>query len=518
MPPSKSALEQAAVGNGDAAVKRTPTPTDFEHMKILMARTMRKDSKKRLLWFARFLSLPILFMLYTIGIFLGYDAEEGVSTAGDYRLYEGFDFTYPRALRLGGVDSEFVSKVGESMTIESIRINATDVANATVLSKDCEGIGWPSNEICVFFHSENSYDLLYDGGEFVTPFEEQLVGAQWAINLALGNASNISEAFPIEMMQRTPELVTTNDVTPSLLVLLLPTCMFILAALVMTQFLVGPISYERINDVTRSYLLVGVKLRTYLFQWILYYSICGVLTAALLAVISVYYNIMPMSDGFLIFASHYLGLVHVYTAFTLLMQFVTQEELAQAVPWVSGIASMCAAVPLLIFQDPDSIFLTILSAVSPWIGMMQYHAIYISYDTYGYNVGVRPGVNVVESGIMGNMMAQVVGILLWMGAIVLYSSPQFTDWMAGHKEAIANKGDEENCDAEIESVNENFEPLPPGSEVMLSVRGLEHTYFPGCLNCDKNAKPTEVLKGLNMDICKGEVFGYLGQSTNHPNV
>jgi hypothetical protein len=500
-------MQQQSVGNSDVGMKRTPTPSDFGHMKTLMARTMHKDVKKNILWCARFLSLPIMFMLYTVGIFLGYDADEDSSTDGDYRLHDGFGFTYPLALRLGGFDSDFVARVGESMAMPSIQIKYTEAANVALLSKECEGIGWPSSEICLFFHSNNSYHVLYDGGESVTPFEAPLVGAQWAINSALGIISNVSQAFQVDMMQRTPELITTDDVTPDNFVLLLPTCMFILAAMIMTQFLVGPISYEKLNYVTRSYLLVGVKLRTYLFQWVMYYSICGIVTAALTALVSVYYNIMPMSNGWLIFVSHYLGLVHVYSSFTLLMQFVTQEELAQAVPWLSGIASMCAAVPLLLFQDPNSVLLTILSVISPWIGMMQYHAIYITYDTYGYNTGVQPGENVVESGLLGNMVAQIVGILFWLVAIALYSSPQFTNWMSGYKETTANAGEEEN--EEIES-SENFEPLPPGSEIMLSVRGLEHTYFPGCFN--KKAKPTEVLKGLDMDICKGEVFGYLGHN------
>merc|ERR1711933_78558 len=39
-------------------------------------------------------------------------------------------------------------------------------------------------------------------------------------------------------------------------------------------------------------------------------------------------------------------------------------------------------------------------------------------------------------------------------------------------------------------------------------------YYPTCSrnSCDKNAKPTEVLKGLDVDIVKGEVFGYLGHN------
>jgi ABC-type glutathione transport system ATPase component len=65
---------------------------------------------------------------------------------------------------------------------------------------------------------------------------------------------------------------------------------------------------------------------------------------------------------------------------------------------------------------------------------------------------------------------------------------------------------------EEDDLADNFEPIAPGAEVLVSVRGLQHTYQPGLFNCDKNKKPVEVLKGLDMDICRGEVFGYLGHN------
>jgi len=492
-------------------VKRTPTPSDFFQMKVLIGRTIRKDVKRPILWVGKFLSLPLVFMLYTVGFFLSYQEEEDDLAVGQYRLLNGSSFSFPDGVKLGGFDTSFVSSIAAALSNDTFgEVNATSITNVDTLSSECEGIGWPSSKTCVFFHSPNSYDLLYDGGQSVTSGEGALMGTQWAINQAIANASSIANTFPVSMVQRTPYLVMRLEKEPSLLVMLLPSCLFVLGCLVMSQFLIGPISYEKLNGVTRSYLLVGVKLRTYLFQWILYLGLNGLVTATACTLISVYYNIMPMSSAGLIFISHYLGLLNLYSCATLVMQFFDQEELAQGVPWFSGIASMCAALPIVILDKADNIGLTALSVISPYIGMLQYHLLYISYDTYGVGTGITTGKELVESGLLGNMIAQVLGLAFWITANAIYASPQFRNWMSGHDQAVVNDtAGKANNDSGDEN-KENFEPLPPGSEVMLSVRGLEHTYYPGCRK--RKDKPTEVLKGLDLDICKGEVYGYLGHN------
>jgi len=286
--------------------------------------------------------------------------------------------------------------------------------------------------------------------------------------------------------------------------------MFVLASLIMSQFVVGPISYEKLNDVTRSYLLVGVKLRTYLYQWVLYLGLNGLITAALCSVISVYYQIMPMSSGYIIFISHYLALLNIFSCFTVVMQEIKQEELAQGIPWLVGIGSLCAALPIVILDEVDNFGLYVLSVISPFVGILQYHCIYINYDTYGIGTGITTGRTLVESGLLGNMIAQLLGLALWMTFISIYASPRFRNWMAGHSGAVHSDANGASDDGDSADKGDNFEPLPPGSEVMLSVRGLEHTYYPGF--CKQKEKPTEVLKGLDMTICKGEVYGYLGHN------
>lgn len=507
--------------------QRSPTPTDWQHAGILMARTMRTDMKKWHLWAARFLAPPLIFMLYTIGLFMDYQDFDGGYVAGPYQFYNGKDFTYPEKIRIGGFDSDFVDQVVTSLADQQGTANSmisnTGLVNATLLSLECAGnIAWTAvEEICVFFDSVDSYTLLYGGKEAAMPFQEALAGAQWAINSALASLSNNSDtsmSFSIEKIQPTPTQILPETLDIPLVVILLPACMFVLAVLIMSQFLLGPITYEKVNHVAKSYVQVGVKFRTYLLQWIAYYSLNGILTAGLFTLVSIYYKIMPMSNAGLIFISHYLGFVHVYAMFTMVIQFVNQEELAQGLPWLFGFASIGATVPIVIAEYPGFPLISVLSVLSPYVGMIQYHGIYVTYDSLGYNTGIHPGDNVVESGLLGNMMAQIGGICFWIIAILLYTSPERITWMSMlTKKKISSSLDNvgRNSDIDEDDFASNFEPLAPGSKVMLSVRGLEHTYYPACnvfSMCDKTTKTTEVLKGLDLDICQGEVFGYLGHN------
>ena len=56
----------------------------------------------------------------------------------------------------------------------------------------------------------------------------------------------------------------------------------------------------------------SLQMRTYLLQWLAYYSLNGTVLAVLLTLVCVSFKLMPMSNGGLIFASNYLGLVQLY--------------------------------------------------------------------------------------------------------------------------------------------------------------------------------------------------------------
>ena len=292
--------------------------------------------------------------------------------------------------------------------------------------------------------------------------------------------------------------------------------MQVLATCIALQFLIGPIVYEKINQVRDSYVMVGVKLRTYLLQWNLYYNVNSLITAGVYTVISIYWNVFSLSSPFLIFMSHFCAFVQLNAFFILLMQFQTQEESAQGKPWIFGLISMAIGSAFLVLMDATFIGFYILSVFFPFVGIMQYYGIYITYDVAGYDTGIHLGDNVAESGLLGVYIAQAIGIALYLGLTVLYSSQQFNDWITNHSK-YTDEDDTETNDLPTEANQDDhhanrFEPLLPGSDVLLSVRSLYHTYMPPRFNCDKNKKPEEVLKGLDFDVCRGEVFGYLGHN------
>jgi hypothetical protein len=258
-----------------------------------------------------------------------------------------------------------------------------------------------------------------------------------------------------------------------------------------------------------------VKLKTYLFQWNVHYDINSLITAGVFTVISIFWNVFPLSSPFLIFVSHFCGFVQLNAFFILLMQFQTQEESAQGKPWIFGLLSIAIGSAFLVLMDTTVVGFYILSVFFPFVGIMQYYGIYITYDVAGYDTGIHLGDNVVESGLLGVYIAQLIGIALYLGLTVLYGSQQFNDWITDNSQY--NEDDTEAKDSltgpnQEDHRNNRFEALLPGSDVLLSVRGLNHTYMPPRFNCDKSKKPEVVLKGLDFDVCRGEVFGYLGHN------
>lgn len=221
-----------------------------------------------------------------------------------------------------------------------------------------------------------------------------------------------------------------------------------------------------------------------------------------------------MSDPSLIGISHYLGLVQMIAHFTLLMQFISQEELAQGMPFLTGLISIGIGAGLITVGWETSVLMYILSVLSPYLGMMQYYAIYITYDYAGYDTGIHWGQNVAESGLLGSFIAQLMGIALYLVLCTLYASDSFNDWISGHSKIKGEELEEEQEGTHQESTlsGEDFEPLPPGSDVVVRVRGVQYTYRPGRFECGKGKQETEVLKGLDMDLCRGEVFGFLGHN------
>jgi hypothetical protein len=447
---------------------------------------------------------------------------------------------------IGGYNMSFVDQVvlfGSKILEQSVKENhvmvdiSSSSSNRTEFITDCQ-TKLPSvaaDGVCIFLDANNSYTIFYGGTDTATPWQPALAGAQYIVNTAIitgdsddpsmlfndsnNTNSSASSSYPfIEMIQQTPRLLTPSTMDIPIIVLLVQGIMHVLATCVALQFLIGPIVYEKINQVRDSILMVGVKLGTYLVQWNVYYGLNSLITTGVYTVISIYWNVFPLSSPFLIFMSHFCGFIQLNAFFILLMQFQTQEESAQSKPWIFGLLSMAIGSALLVLTEPTFVVFYILSVFLPFVGVMQYYAIYITYDVAGYDTGIHLGENVVESGLLGVYIAQVMGITLYLVLTGLYSSERFTDWITNHHQSFEETVKTESKDSPTMTIQEGqddrFEPLLPGSDVLLSVRGLEHTYLPPRFNCDKNIKPEVVLKGLNFDVCRSEVFGYLGHNVS----
>lgn len=501
-----------------ASKKRTLRPSDWQHMQTLMVRTLKRDLKRPLLWLAKFLLAPVLFMVYTIGFFLGqsYDTYEDVVNAGGYQLYPGENWTLPSNLSLAGYDASYAELVGQTISLlfpaANILVNAMSTTNLTEFTDDCQdNIGSTADEgLCIFFDANDSYSIYFGGEEYATPYQAAIAGTQYVTNFAILNISNASALDPILLIQQTPRLLAAATVDVNASLFIVPPILQILAMCIGLQFMIGPVVNEKINHITDSFLMVGVKLRTYIFQWNLYYNINCLVTAGVYTLVSVYWIIIPLSDPFLIFMSHYFGLAQLNAFFILPMQTQTQEESAQGKPWIFGIFSMAVGSVLVIFFGPKSVGMYILGVFFPFIAIFQYYGIYTTYGYAGYDTGIHLGDNVVGSGLVGVYIAQLVGVALFLGATWLYSSPEFNDWISFEERDVSL--DDGVHDVHKEEGNERFEPLRPGSDVVLSVRGLSHVYDAPRYSCDRDNKSAEVLKGLNLDLCRNEVFGYLGHN------
>ena len=486
-----------------------PIPSGWSHAKTLMALSLKKDRKKPHVWALKILLQPVLLMLYTIGMFIGYQGDSGSSyIAGEYRLFNGEEWAYPANIKMGAFNSNYLGEVAEILSQNSIKINVEVMNESTsddIMAKCVGSIDdSASNEICVFLSTDNEYTIFYGGKESAYPTQKALSGAQYAINSALLNVSGVDDIYPAVKIQRTPELVTKDTVKPVLAVVLVPAIMYVLAAVICSLFVAGSITNEKLNGIAKSYLLVGVKMRTYLLQWLAYYSLTGIVLAGLLTLVCIFFKLMPMSNGGLIFVSNYLGLVQMYAMLILLMQFVNAEETSSVIIWLIGFLSMGIGSAFLALDSAQNVVFTILSVLSPFIAMMQYFGYYINYDYTGFNTGIHPGLNVLSSGLLSNMIAQICGILLWVTLLLAYSSSRVRNIFEHKAEQIASSPDSD--------VGDKFEPLSPGQDVVLSVKGLHHSYYPSPLSCDKTAKPVGVLKGLSLEVCRGEVFGYLGHN------
>jgi len=506
-------LEIPQVQDAAASVKAqnlTPFPSDFQHVKILLKRTFQKDIKSPKMAIIRLVMIPFFFAIWNIGIIIDEKNEDFIVRNGYQISLAGEQWEYPAKMKLAGSNQTFVENI-QNLFEGNIEIDLPFESNATAdqLQDDCDSTA-ATDEVCVYFTTEASYTIYFGGKENAFPFQPSLAAAQHAVNEALLKSTS-SDAPSIDEVQPSPKVVEVKASSYMLFAI-----MTILAISLGALMSYTTLVQENVDEVKRSYLLVGVKSSSYMVHWLMYVICSQTVVHAVVMTVIMAVAITPESNGGLIFLTTFLGLIQWNTMMVMLNQALTSDELANFVPILYIILPLAVAIPSshASFYAP---LLSILTVFIPLVGVYQSYTIYAMYEgifqgNSGYGGGVTGG-NIAESGLLGNIIALIVGVIFWISLMYLCGSPGavkklrscvFPWWDSSKEEVLAEDEDEVKP--------ENFEPIKTGSDIVLSVRGLRHTYHPSSLNCNKNVKPAAVLKGLDFDICRGEVFGYLGHN------
>lgn len=489
-----------------ARKNRTPLPSDFQHIKILMIHRFKKDMKNKKLFLGRLIATIAFFTLWNLGSILSENQGDTITTGEDsqYRIStRGEPWSFPAEMSVGGAYADGL----ERNFPDGIDVSFSGENNATVFGARCDGVA-AGDRVCVFFAAPESYTIYFGGDAGADAADIVLAGAQHAVNEAILKNEGGGDFQPIDQIQIAPTL--TGHVNP---LQFMQSPMLSLLAICLGSLLIHmPIIKENVDEVKRSYMLVGVKLSTYMMQWWLYLMLVyGLFTTAMITVVSSL-KVFPLSSGGLIFLTALLSLIQYNAFMVVIFQVITSEEFASAFPLLYLITLGAIIVPscLASFWRP---LLSVLTVFVPLAGFVQSWLIFGMYEEnfggylYGYGTGVTAS-NLVDSGLLGNIIGLVLGVLFWAVMIYLYASP-------GARGCFAKKEVPEEVDGDDGDIRaDQFEPLPPGADIVMSIRGLRHTYYPGCFKamCSKAARPAPVLKGLDVDICRGEVFGYLGHN------
>lgn len=165
---------------------RTPVPSDWEHAKILIGRSFRKDWQKPKLYVAKFLLLPLLLMLYCIGFLFGADglSEEPAMIVGGFELFDGTSWKYPQVIHLAVFDERAASLGGEKMQEQFVLVgvekdvdldwsSSVTTTNRTEFLEDCQATilldSTSSDEVCVYLDAMDDYTIFYGGRKMYLP-------------------------------------------------------------------------------------------------------------------------------------------------------------------------------------------------------------------------------------------------------------------------------------------------------------------------------------------------------------
>eukprot|EP00538_Stauroneis_constricta_P006133 CAMPEP_0119550624 /NCGR_PEP_ID=MMETSP1352-20130426/4101_1 /TAXON_ID=265584 /ORGANISM="Stauroneis constricta, Strain CCMP1120" /LENGTH=1679 /DNA_ID=CAMNT_0007596523 /DNA_START=80 /DNA_END=5119 /DNA_ORIENTATION=+ len=539
---NKSSMPSTMPTNRTPPTSRTPIPSEFQQTISLMRRNFKRDQRLPGVWAARTLLGPLMVMLYTIGFFLGYEDTADGTRIGDFILHDGRNWPMPDKIFVAGNNADLLEDAAEF-------INSNDDVHTTVqvessfndkmgpFSDFCEdkvGNVKDAKHLCVYLNitseslegsleslSSSSLDstttIYYGGGKGESPEADRISGAQYLFHSALWNvtapATTTSDGaattipFTVSKIQSIPTTDDDDGIGDWVRYVGMAIGVLIALALVgASGYLIAPIVTEQVQEVHLAFVRTGVRLRTYVLQWLLFYSLHSILTAIALTALAVWWNLYPKSSSALVFVSHYMALIQMNAFIVAASQVSTQEEMAQGIPFLGFLASMAIAVPLVVLDVPTAA-VSACSSLSPFIAIVNYSLIYFKYDYGGYDTGITTTEQVVESGLLGSYIGSMLGIVFYLAIIFIFTSPDLRNKL--FRNDSRNAANTSTGDSTHATPADNFEPLPDRETVLLEVRGLMQTYR-GQL-C-KRAEPVDVLRGLDLDVCRGSVLGLLGHN------
>eukprot|EP01060_Flectonema_neradi_P027057 TRINITY_DN366_c0_g2_i1.p1 TRINITY_DN366_c0_g2~~TRINITY_DN366_c0_g2_i1.p1 ORF type:complete len:1258 (+),score=187.99 TRINITY_DN366_c0_g2_i1:13-3786(+) len=482
---------------------RMPTPSQVEHIAILMKTLGRRDLAKKKYWFIRTFGVAFMMMMYTVGYMVGYDADKGEGGTGKLILSNGENWELPDSIVVGSAEENLAASLQPLLRRNISEVTVSGLRNITEFKSHLSSTSLSGDNAGLFLISDRNYTIYYYSDNDATFSYDWIAGTQHVVNTALLDLSGRSIS-PVSRVQNVPEIQYTSK--PLWAIPFGPGALVAMACALLTMFVFLPIVQENLKEVVRAYRLVGVHMRSYLLSWVLYLSLNGLLTAGVMTFVTYQFRLYSRSNQGLVYLSHYLALVHLYCVCSLSSQFVQQEELANGLPWMVTLISIGVGALAFGTGMPDGA-IAVLTACSPYFGIIHYSSVYGTYDYLGYGTGVHPS-DIESSGLLAAYIGQFCGIMLWLIAMNVYSSDRL-------KLGSVRKGKFGVQDLpESSRTNllemEHIEPLSQNANVLVSVKKLFKS-FQITKNC-RVEKSVDILKGLDMTICRDEVFGFLGHN------
>mmetsp|Transcript_1567 Transcript_1567/g.2417 ORF Transcript_1567/g.2417 Transcript_1567/m.2417 type:complete len:1653 (-) Transcript_1567:77-5035(-) len=525
---TKDTVDMSGAGiAGENAARRTAHPTAGRQMQVLVKKQLGVEKKNWVLALLRTFLGPVLLALYSTGYAAGYSSRANknadqivtyspqsvASVLPDSMMAIAPNATTDRVW-IGGASgvnmTGFYDSMKSTKLVSSTDLKLVNYSNADEMQTALTNapLGTILGGVYVTSSSPTwTYDV-YVGG-INAPNDDVLEGK---------SSSYIGSGFTgLQILTEATILFSAGVTSPDYQSLLaLPSRnpnslsvgwsdlwlagFYIAVGLMFTVgFYLAKMVAEQRKEIVRALVLMGVPKYVYWFHWVITYSLFAIFAAGLYTVLFIVLKFAPQGNAFLIYVNFFLLLVGIASWSIMIPIFVKKDEVAAVLPFLFWLLASGVYVPVLLNGLPSVALMTVLTVINPWWGAFQFCAIYVQYDWKGYNVGVSWG-NAWESGIIWCIIGQLLSIMLYLALAYFH-------FLQRRSKDQVDPADERST----EELSDKFEPLASNADVVLDVQGLRKTFQVG--GGLGGAKTTvKAVNGLNMQILKNEVYGFLGHN------